>query len=84
MKTTITITTKDKLPDAYNSWEDYLQNLLEQDEIQFLIDESPKLSVNLYGYEDEDTGEFVYDTESIAEELGRQFTLHTGQDWSDF
>ena len=47
-------------------------------------EEITSISVPLYSYEDEDTGEIVYDTESIAKELGRRFTQLTGKDWSDY
>lgn len=92
MKTTITITTEDRLPDAYDSWEDYFENYTifllgeDKDEVQFFIDNPhhTKLSVPLYHYVDEETGEKVYDTESMSMELGQQFTELTGRDWYDF
>ena len=40
-----------------------------------------KIVVPLYYYEDEDSGEKVYDFESILDEVRKVFTETTGKDW---
>ena len=62
----------------------YFDKLSSVEDLTILYAREDYLSVPLYCYEDEDTGEKVYDTESIAKELGKQFTLHTGRDWMDY
>ena len=62
----------------------YFDKLSSAEDFTLLYAREDYLVVNLYSYEDEDTGEKIYDTESIAKEVGKQFTLHTGRDWEDY
>jgi hypothetical protein len=62
----------------------YFDNLSSVEDLTLVYARENYLSVNLYGYEDEETGEKVYDTESIQQELAKQFIDLTGQDWYEF
>ena len=62
----------------------YFDNLSSVEDLTLLYARENYLSVNLYHYEDEETGEKVYDTESIQQELAKQFGDLTGRDWYEF
>ena len=62
----------------------YFSKLSSVEDFNMLYGRDMYISVNLYRYEDEDTGEIVYDTESIQRELGKQFYQKTGKDWMDY
>ena len=62
----------------------YFDKLSSVEDLTLLYAREDYLSVNLYHYEDEETGEKVYDTESIQQELAKQFIDLTGQDWYEF
>ena len=59
----------------------YFDNLSSVEDLTLIYARENYLSIPLYSYEDEDTGEIIYDTESMSIELGKQFTDLTGQDW---
>ena len=62
----------------------YFDKLSSVEDLTLLYARENYLSVNLYHYEDEETGEKIYDTESIQQELAKQFTDLTGKDWYEF
>ena len=62
----------------------FFSKLSSVEDFNMLYGRDMYISVNLYRYEDEDTGEIVYDTESIQRELGKQFYQKTGKDWMDY
>ena len=62
----------------------YFDNLSSAEDLTLLYAREDYLSIPLYSYKDEDTGEIIYDTESMSMELGKQFTDLTGQDWMDY